>query len=72
MASALLIFLWIQDELSIGTQYDNAPNLYRIMEHEFTDDFLVKNSWLKHGTNAGPKTRFQLRADTDPTNSMIS
>jgi putative ABC transport system permease protein len=41
MASSLLIFLWIQDELSIGTQYDNAPNLYRIMEREFTDGKVV-------------------------------
>nr|WP_310587453.1 ABC transporter permease [uncultured Dyadobacter sp.] len=41
MASALFIFLWIQDELSIGTQYDNAPNLYRVMEREFTDGKVV-------------------------------
>lgn len=41
MASALLIFLWIQDERSIGTQYDNASNLYRIMEREFSDGKVV-------------------------------
>lgn len=41
MASALFIFLWIQDELSIGTQYDNAPHLYRVMEREFTDGKVV-------------------------------
>ncbi|MCF0053614.1 ABC transporter permease [Dyadobacter sp. LJ53] len=41
MASALLIILWIQDELSIGKQYDNAPNLYRVMEREFSDGKVV-------------------------------
>ncbi|MCF0060225.1 ABC transporter permease [Dyadobacter chenwenxiniae] len=41
MASALLIFIWIQDELSIGKQYDNAPNLYRVMEREFSDGKVV-------------------------------
>lgn len=41
MASALLIFLWIQDELNIGMQYDKAPYLYRIMEREFTDGKVV-------------------------------
>nr|WP_310589031.1 FtsX-like permease family protein [Dyadobacter crusticola] len=30
-------------------------------------DFMSKNSWLKEWTNAGPKTRFQLRADADPS-----
>ncbi|WP_332368533.1 ABC transporter permease [Spirosoma telluris] len=41
MASSLLIFLWIQDELSIGTQYENAANLYRVMENEIADGRIV-------------------------------
>lgn len=41
MTSALFIFFWIQDELSIGTQYDNAQHLYRVMEREFTDGKVV-------------------------------
>ncbi|GAB3542347.1 ABC transporter permease [Spirosoma fluminis] len=41
MASSLLISLWIQDELSIGTQYANAPYLYRVMEHEIADGRIV-------------------------------
>ncbi len=36
MASSLLILLWIQDERSVGTQYENAAHLYRVMEREFT------------------------------------
>ncbi|QDK77913.1 FtsX-like permease family protein [Spirosoma sp. KCTC 42546] len=41
MASSLLIFLWIQDELSVGTQYPNAINLYRVMENEIADGRIV-------------------------------
>ncbi|WP_221393999.1 ABC transporter permease [Dyadobacter sp. NIV53] len=41
MASALFIFLWIKDELSIGWQYDNAAHIYRIMEREYTDGKVV-------------------------------
>ncbi|GAB4051134.1 ABC transporter permease [Spirosoma litoris] len=41
MASSLLIFLWIQDELSIGTQYANGSHLYRIMENEIADGRIV-------------------------------
>ncbi|MGA0557897.1 ABC transporter permease [Larkinella sp. VNQ87] len=41
MAASLLIFLWIRDELSIGTQYKNGAHLYRIMEREYTDGKVV-------------------------------
>jgi putative ABC transport system permease protein len=41
IASSMLIFLWVQDELNIGTQYKNASSLYRIMEREFTDGKIV-------------------------------
>jgi len=41
MASSLFIFLWIKDELSIGRQYDNSSNIYRVMEREFTDGKVV-------------------------------
>ncbi len=41
MASSLLILLWIQDELRVGTQYPNAPYLYRVMEHEIADGRIV-------------------------------
>ncbi len=41
MASSLLICLWINDELSIGTHYANAPHLYRVMEHEIADGRIV-------------------------------
>ena len=41
MASSLLILLWVQDELSIGAQYPNAPHLYRVMENEIADGRIV-------------------------------
>lgn len=41
LAAAMLIFLWVQDELSIGRQHKNADHLYRIMEREFTDGKVV-------------------------------
>ncbi|CCH51925.1 protein of unknown function DUF214 [Fibrisoma limi BUZ 3] len=41
MTSSLLIGLWIQDELSVGRQYPNAPYLYRVMEHEIADGRIV-------------------------------
>ena len=41
MASSLLILLWVQDEMSIGTQYAHAPLLYRIMENEIADGRIV-------------------------------
>lgn len=41
MASSLLIGLWILDELSVGKQYKNSSNLYRVMEREFTDGKIV-------------------------------
>jgi len=41
MASSLLILLWIQDELSIGAHYPNAPQLYRVMEHGIADGRIV-------------------------------
>ncbi|MDJ1496490.1 ABC transporter permease [Cytophagaceae bacterium DM2B3-1] len=41
IASSLLIFLWIQDEVSIGKQYPNSASLYRIMEHEIADGRIV-------------------------------
>jgi len=41
MTSSLLILLWIQDELSIGTEFSSAPYLYRVMEHEIADGRIV-------------------------------
>jgi predicted permease len=41
MASSLLIGLWVQDELSIGTHYPKAAQLYRVMEHEMADGHIV-------------------------------
>ncbi|RRB00016.1 ABC transporter permease [Larkinella rosea] len=41
MAASLLIFLWIQDERSIGTQYPNAAQLFRVMENEIADGRIV-------------------------------
>ncbi|WP_338869435.1 ABC transporter permease [Spirosoma sp. SC4-14] len=41
MASSLLIGLWVQDELSIGTHYPKAAQLYRVMEHEMADGRIV-------------------------------
>ncbi|WP_255158031.1 ABC transporter permease [Siphonobacter sp. BAB-5385] len=35
MASSLLIYLWVQDEYSIGKHYKNASHLYRIYERHF-------------------------------------
>jgi predicted permease len=34
MAYSLLIGLWIQDEMSVGTQYPNTPYLYRVLSRE--------------------------------------
>ncbi|GAB3641520.1 ABC transporter permease [Spirosoma arcticum] len=41
MASSLLILLWVQDELSVGTHYPNASQLYRVMENEIADGRIV-------------------------------
>ena len=41
MASSLLIFLWIQDERKVGTEYDHAADLYRILENEYTAEKIV-------------------------------
>ena len=41
MAASLLIFLWIRDELSVGKQYTNGNNLYRVMENEIADGRIV-------------------------------
>ncbi|MBO0934647.1 ABC transporter permease [Fibrella sp. HMF5036] len=41
MASSLLIWLWVQDELRIGTQYPSAQHLHRVMEHEIADGRIV-------------------------------
>ncbi len=41
MASSLLIWLWIADELRIGKQYPNADRLYRVMAHEIADGRIV-------------------------------
>lgn len=37
LTCSMLIMLWINDELSVGTQYPNAPYLYRVMAHEIAD-----------------------------------
>lgn len=37
MAGSLLIGLWINDELSVGRQYANASNLYRVYERQVQD-----------------------------------
>lgn len=41
MACSLLIELWIQDELSVGTTYANTAHLYRVMAHEIADGRIV-------------------------------
>jgi putative ABC transport system permease protein len=41
MAASLLIFLWVRDERSIGSQYKNADHLYRVMEHEYSAGKIV-------------------------------
>ena len=37
MASSLLIFLWIQDELSVDAYHENSPQLYNVMERQIYD-----------------------------------
>ncbi len=37
MASSLLIFLWIQDELNVDRYHANGPNLYHVMKRSFSD-----------------------------------
>lgn len=37
MASSLLIFLWIQDELSVDAYHENGPQLYNVMERQIYD-----------------------------------
>ncbi len=37
LASSLLIFLWIGDELSVDRYHANGPQLYRVMERQFYD-----------------------------------
>ncbi|UFH54232.1 ABC transporter permease [Spirosoma sp. KNUC1025] len=41
MACSLLIFLWIQDELSVDNYHANGPQLYNIMERQFYDGKIV-------------------------------
>ncbi|KAA0989590.1 ABC transporter permease [Dyadobacter aurulentus] len=41
MTASLLIFLWISDEWSIGRNYKNVSQIYRVMEREFTDGKVV-------------------------------
>jgi len=36
MAASMFIFLWVRDEVNVGTQYKNSGQLYRIMEREFS------------------------------------
>ena len=37
MASSLLIFFWIQDELNVGRYHANGPQLYHVMERTFNN-----------------------------------
>ncbi|HEV7347738.1 ABC transporter permease [Telluribacter sp.] len=37
MASSLLIFLWIQDELNVDAYHANGPYLYNVMERQMYD-----------------------------------
>ena len=44
LAAVLFILLFVQDELRVGTQYPNAPQLYRVMEREFTSGKIVADN----------------------------
>ena len=48
MASSLLIFLWIQDELGMDRHHANGPQLYNVMERQFYDGKIVA-----HGATPG-------------------
>ncbi len=36
LASAILILLWVQDELSYDRHFKNADNIYRLIEKQIT------------------------------------
>lgn len=48
MACSLLIFLWIQNELSVDNYHANGPQLYNVMERQFYDGKIVA-----HGATPG-------------------
>ena len=37
LTCSLLIFLWVRDELSVDRYHANGPQLYRLMERQFSD-----------------------------------
>src|ERR1700748_3748068 len=44
IASAALIFLWVEDELTFNHQFANRNFIYRIMENHHNDDGTVNPS----------------------------
>ena len=58
MASAILILLWVQDEWSYDRHFENADNLYRVIENQNTSGGEVlsvcSNTW---SINKSPERR---------------
>ena len=46
LACALLIFLWVNDELSIDTFHANDDRLYQVMQHRTQDNEIITSTWV--------------------------
>ncbi|MFC2156541.1 ABC transporter permease [Acidobacteriota bacterium] len=58
IACCLLIFLWVQDELSYDTFHQNAPSTYRVITNARYTDKLVNNPETPSPFAAGLKQEF--------------
>src|ERR1700743_3865747 len=47
MASSLLIFLWVHDELSMDNYPKNKANIYSVYEREFSDGKVSAGPWTQ-------------------------
>ncbi len=46
LACALLIFLWVQDELSVDTFHEKDAQLFQVMQHRVQDGEIVTSTWV--------------------------
>ena len=46
LACALLIFLWVQDELRVDTFHANDEQLYQVMQHRVQDGEVITSTWV--------------------------
>ena len=46
LACALLIFLWVNDELSVDAFHEKDAQLYQVMQHRVQDGEVVTSTWV--------------------------